>query len=81
MQASSTFTNLKQDNTNLFLLVFPGARVICLACSLNLISVAVYDKTYYCFVGVGPKNGELNNKKAHRKELQRIIACSIYNKI
>ena len=75
MKATSTFKNLKQDKFKL--ITISVSRIIILAFSLNLISV--YDKTYYYFVGVRPE--EIDNKKAHRKELQRIIACSIYNKI
>ena len=75
MKATSTFKNLKQDKFKL--ITISVSRIIFLAFSLNLISV--YDKTYYYFVGVRPE--EIDNKKAHRKELQRIIACSIYNKI
>ena len=75
MKATSTFKNLKQDK--FILITISVSRIIFLAFLLNLISV--YDKTYYYFVGVRPE--EIDNKKAHRKELQRIIACSIYNKI
>ena len=75
MKPTSTFKNLKQDKFKL--ISISVSRIIFLTFSLNLISV--YDKTYFYFVGVRPE--EIDNKKAHRKELQRIIACSIYNKI